>query len=169
MTFYVDNETDEEFSFDIDNLIELLTNKVLETVKCPYKNISLNISFTDDETIQLTNKEFRNIDKSTDVLSFPAIDFQEPADFSILNDKDPNYFDLISGELIYGDIMISLPHAHKQAIDYNHSFRREISFLLVHSLLHLSGYDHETDDERLEMEALQEQILNNLGITRENG
>ncbi|MBO7601220.1 MAG: rRNA maturation RNase YbeY [Lachnospiraceae bacterium] len=169
MTFYVENETGEEFSFDEKKLIEMLTDTVLKKLDCPYKDISLNVTFTDDESIREINKEFREIDKSTDVLSFPALDFDVPGDFSLIKENDSSYFDLETGELLLGDIMISLEHAHKQAEEYGHSFRREIAFLITHSLLHLCGYDHMTDDDRIVMEDLQNEILNSLGITRENG
>jgi len=168
MTFYVENETEELFDFDIDELIKLLTMKVLETEKVPFNDISLNVTFTDDDTIHQINKEFRDIDRSTDVLSFPAIDFEMPADFSDITGDEAEYFDPDTNELILGDIMISLEHAHSQALEYGHSFKREIAFLLTHSLLHLLGYDHMEDDERVVMEEKQEYVLNLLNITREN-
>lgn len=169
MTFYVENETEETFDFDVEKLIEALTLKVIESENVPFNDISLNVTFTDDDTIQEINKEFRDIDKSTDVLSFPAIDFETPADFSNISGDEPDYFDPDTGELILGDIMISLEHAHNQAVEYGHSFRREIAFLITHSLLHLIGYDHMEEDERAVMEAKQTNILTELNITRENG
>ncbi len=167
MTFYVENETEENFEFDVNKLIADLVNETIDYEKVPFKDISLNVTFTDDETIATVNKEFREIDKSTDVLSFPAVDFSKPADFSDIKPNDPLFFDQDTGELILGDIMISLEHAHRQAREYNHSFKREIAFLITHSLLHLLGYDHMVDSERTVMEAKQEAILNNLGLTRE--
>ena len=169
MTFYVENETLEEFPFDIDALIKDLTLATMEKLKCPYEDYSLNLTFTDDEEIHRINKEYRGIDLSTDVLSFPALEFETPGDFSGIEKEDPDCFDMDTGELILGDIMISLEHAHSQAEEYGHSFKREIAFLITHSLLHLSGFDHETDDERSVMEKMQDEILNGLGITRENG
>lgn len=168
MTFYVENETDENFEFDIDALIKDLTMCLIEQEKVPFKDISLNVTFTDDVTIHEINKEFRNIDRSTDVLSFPAIDFENPGDFSIIKGDEADLFDPDTKELILGDIMISLEHAHAQAIEYGHSFKREIAFLITHSLLHLLGHDHMEDDERIIMEMKQEKILNTLNITREN-
>ena len=168
MTFYVENETDEEFSFDTEGLIKLLTETVMKRFDIPYE-LSLNVTFTDDETIREINREFRNIDSSTDVLSFPALEFEKPGDFSGISEDDPECFDPDTGELIFGDIMISLEHAKKQAEEYGHSYNREVAFLLTHSLLHLSGFDHMEDEERKIMEALQEQILDEIGITREMG
>ncbi len=169
MTFYVENETDECFEFDIDALIKELTLCLLDQENVPFKDISLNVTFTDDNTIHEINKEFRDIDRATDVLSFPAIDFVNPADFSIIHGDEADYFDPDTKELILGDIMISMEHAHQQAIEYGHSFKREIAFLITHSLLHLIGYDHMNDEERIVMEGKQESILKSLNITRENG
>ncbi|MBP5599384.1 MAG: rRNA maturation RNase YbeY [Lachnospiraceae bacterium] len=167
MTFYVENEFDFEFGFDVENLIKSLTEETLKSENVPFLNVSLNVSFTDDENIHVINKEFRDMDKSTDVLSFPAIDFNAPADFSGIKEGDPEYFDCETGELILGDIMISTDHAVSQAGEYGHSLKREVAFLITHSLLHLLGYDHESDDEREVMEAKQEEILKRLNITRD--
>lgn len=167
MTFYVENNTEETFEFDINKLIKELTSSVLLSLHCPFSDISLNVTFTDDEEIRDINREYRGIDKATDVLSFPAIDFNTPGDFSHIESDDPSFFDVESGELILGDIMISLDHARAQAIEYGHSYKREIAFLLTHSLFHLSGFDHETEDERIDMEKRQEDVLVALGITRE--
>ncbi len=166
MTFYVENETDVQFEFDIEALIKELTVTVLDSEKVPFKDVSLNVTFTDDDTIQAVNAEFREIDKSTDVLSFPAIDFCTPADFSGIKANSPDYFDPETGELILGDIMISVEHAKAQAHEYEHSFKREIAFLITHSLFHLLGYDHMEETERLVMESKQSEVLDNLGIKR---
>ena len=166
MTFYVENETEEQFPFDVEKLISTLTKELIRTFKIPYE-VSLNVSFTNDESIREINKEFRGIDRATDVLSFPAIEFATPGDFSLIEKDSFDLFDPDTKELILGDIMISLEHAHSQALEYGHSFKREIAFLITHSLLHLAGFDHETDEERLIMEEHQRQILDTLGITRE--
>ena len=168
MTFYVENETDEQFEFNIDELIKSLTLKVLETESVPFKDVTLNVTFTDDASIKEINREFREIDRATDVLSFPAIDFETPADFSGVEEGCPDYFNPDTNELILGDIMISLERAHAQAEEYGHSFKREVAFLITHSLLHLIGYDHMTDEERVVMEDKQEAVLQALNITREN-
>ncbi|MCR5721542.1 MAG: rRNA maturation RNase YbeY [Lachnospiraceae bacterium] len=168
MTFYVENETEEQFEFNIEELIKSLTLKVLETESVPFKDVTLNVTFTDDESIREINRDFREIDKATDVLSFPAIDFPSAADFSFVEEGSPDYFDPDTKELILGDIMISLERAHAQAEEYGHSFKREIAFLITHSLLHLIGYDHMTDEERTVMEGKQEAVLQALNITREN-
>lgn len=167
MTFYVENETDHEFDFDTKKLLKELTQEVIESENVPYSDVTVNLSFTYEEDIRETNKEFRGIDKVTDVLSFPALDLCAPADFTGIKAGDPSYFDPETGELILGDIMICVKRALEQAEEYGHSFKREVAFLITHSLLHLLGYDHEEDEERLVMEEKQKKILDSLGITRE--
>ena len=144
----------------------MFLRQVKETRSIPFE-VSLNVSFTDDESIHEINREFRGIDRATDVLSFPALEFETPGDFSKIKEDSPEFFDPDTKELILGDIMISLEHAHSQALEYGHSFKREIAFLITHSLLHLSGFDHETDEERTVMEDHQRKILDTVGITRE--
>ena len=168
MTFYVDNETDFEFDFNTEELLKSITEAVIKAENVPFKDVTVNLTFTDEDTIKETNKDFRGIDSVTDVLSFPAIDIQTPADLTGIEEGDPSYFDPETGELILGDIMICVKRAMEQAEEYGHSLKREIAFLITHSLLHLLGYDHMEDSERLVMEDKQRTILNNLGITREN-
>ena len=113
----------------------------------------LSVTLTDDEHIHALNKKFRGVDRATDVLSFAFRESDEPevfgADFEIL-----------------GDVIISLERAKVQAEEFGHSFLREIIFLEVHGLLHLLGYDHVEEDERLEMEAEQRFVMDKLGIGR---
>lgn len=117
------------------------------------EDCELSITLTDDEHIRALNKNFRGVDKATDVLSFAFRESDEPeifgADFEIL-----------------GEVIISLERAKVQAQDFGHSFLREVIFLEVHGLLHLLGYDHMNDDERLEMETEQKFIMSKLGIGR---
>ena len=121
---------------------------------------------TDNETIHKTNLEYRQIDRATDVLSFPMVDFPAPADYSVLEDDD-SCFDPESGELLLGDIMISIPKAVEQAEAYGHSVKREYAFLVAHSMLHLLGYAHMVDEERIVMEQKQEKALQQLQIGRD--
>ncbi len=111
----------------------------------------ISVLLTDDEIIHRMNRSFRNVDKPTDVLSFPAREGEKlpslPDDF-------------------LGDIAISVERARAQAGEYGHSFERELSFLTVHGTLHLLGYDHIQEEDRLEMFLRQEQILQAMGITR---
>ena len=171
MTFYVENETDETFSkgensFPIEETVEQVAAAVLDMEGCPYE-IQLNVLLTDNDGIHAYNKEYRNIDRETDVLSFPNLDFDAPGDFEIAEDREADYFDPDTGELILGDIIISVDKVKEQADSYGHSQRREFAFLVAHSMLHLCGYDQMEEDEAKIMEAKQEQVLASLGITRD--
>lgn len=146
---------------------EIIENVVLETLDlegCPYE-CEVNLLFTDDASIREINCEQRNIDRSTDVLSFPMIEFERPADFDGFDERG-DLFDPESGELLLGDIVISLDHTAAQAEEYGHSRTRELAFLTAHSMLHLLGYDHMEDAERLEMEGKQEAVLKACGYLR---
>ena len=171
MTFYVENETDETFSsgensFPIEETVEQVAGTVLDMEGCPYE-IQLNVLLTDNDGIHAYNKEYRNIDRETDVLSFPNLDFDAPGNFEIPEDREADYFDPDTGELILGDIIISVDRVKEQAESYGHSQKREFAFLVAHSMLHLCGYDHMEEDEAKVMEAKQEQVLASLGITRD--
>lgn len=141
-----------------------IVSKTLQYEKCPFE-AEVSILLTDDEGILKINKKERNIDLSTDVLSFPMIPFESPAHFTGL-DKDVSLFNPDSKELLLGDIVISIDHCIAQALDYGHSIEREYAFLIVHSVLHLLGYDHVKADEASIMEQKQEAILSILGISR---
>lgn len=168
MTFYVENESGVEFPFSIEETVSKISNHILEKLQCPFE-VQLNVLITDAEGITAFNRDYRGMDKETDVLSFPNLDFMEPGDYSCAeeSESEADYFDPDTGELILGDIIISANKVTEQAAAYGHSLIREFSFLVAHSLLHLSGYDHEEGEEASLMEQLQEEILEELGITRE--
>lgn len=131
---------------------KILMDVVNETSKVlSVKNASLSIVLVDNKKIHEINKEYRNVDRETDVISFAFMD----------NEINPN-----SDNINLGEIYISLDKAHEQAEAYGHSFKRELSFLTCHGLLHLLGYDHMNKEEETEMFSLQEKILSNLNITR---
>ena len=153
MTIYVENETDFTFPFDTKELCSRVAEAVLDAEGCPYETEY--------------NKEYRNIDRETDVLSFPNIPFETEADFSIVEENCSDYFQPDSGELILGDIILSVDRICSQAESYGHSRKREFAFLVAHSMLHLCGYDHETPEEAAVMEQKQETILSALGLTRD--
>ena len=122
----------------------------------------IDVSLTNDETIHEVNQEMRQVDKSTDVLSFPAFDLT-PGELPGEEDADP-----ATGLVPLGDMMISLEHVAAQAREYGHSNRRELAYLVVHSVLHLLGYDHlDEGPQKALMRAHEESILTQLGITRE--
>lgn len=165
MTFCVENETNKEFPFSVQEVFEKVACEVLKTEKCPY-DACINLLLTDNEGIRDYNREYRNIDKETDVLSFPNIDFEKEGDFSIAEEMKADCFDLSNGELIMGDIIISVNKIEDQAKEYGHSELREFAFLVAHSMFHLCGYDHMTKEEASVMENKQETVLLKLGIQR---
>lgn len=166
MTSYVENETSVQFPFDVEETVRKVALQVLDTEKCPYE-VQINVLLTDNEGIREYNANYRNIDRETDVLSFPNVDYETPSDFEGLEDFEADYFDPDSGELILGDIILSVDKIKEQAENYNHSEYRELAFLVAHSMLHLCGYDHMEEEEAKLMEAKQEAALNALGITRD--
>ena len=115
----------------------------------------IGLTFTDDEAIREINREYRQIDRSTDVLSFPLYE---------RDDEIELYEDELSP---FGDIVLSVPHAKAQAEEYGHSLEREVCYLVVHGLMHLAGYDHMEEDEKAEMRAAEEALLKAVGVTRD--
>lgn len=167
MTICFENETDEKLDFDYETLLERVIRQAADQEKCPYE-FEVNVTFTDNDSIREINREFRELDVPTDVLSFPMVDYPAPADFSVLEDDENavEYFHPETGELILGDIVISVERARMQAEEYGHSLKREICFLTAHSMLHLFGYDHMTPEEAAIMEGKQTEILNEMNILR---
>ena len=137
---------------------EELLNKINDIiVECLHyegydDNYEVSLSFVDNEEIHQLNREFRGVDRPTDVLSFP-----------MLSDE----FDIELEEESLGDIVISLEKAFEQSKEYNHSFEREVCFLVCHSTFHLLGYDHDTEENTKQMREKEEYILNKLNITRD--
>ena len=167
MTILFDKEAGQELEFDWEKLLTGVVEAALEMEECPWE-CEVNITLTDNEGIRAMNQEFRELDVPTDVLSFPMIAYQEPGDFAFLEEEsaETEYFNLDSGELLLGDIVISVERAKEQAEEYGHSLERELAFLTAHSMYHLMGYDHMEDEERMVMEQKQEKVLQSLGITR---
>lgn len=165
MTLYAENETEVNFSFSVEEIAKMVIEAVLKSEKCPHEAI-VNLLITDNAGIKEYNRDYRNIDRETDVLSFPNVDFDAPGDFSKITGHQADYFDPDSGELILGDVIISADKVIEQAESYGHDQKREFAFLVAHSMLHLCGYDHMEDEERMIMEEKQEKILQELGITR---
>ena len=166
MNIQIEKETDFDLDLDYEKIIDEIVNEALDYMKCPYE-IELNVVLSDNEGIHQVNLEQREIDAPTDVLSFPNIEYDVPANFENVEDYMADYFEPDSGELILGDIIISVDKVQQQALEYGHSQKREFAFLVAHSMLHLCGYDHMTGEEEKEMISKQEAVLNNLSITRE--
>ena len=157
MTFEIENVYPEVVLPDYETVIKNVIEAALAYEKCPYE-AQVYVLLTDNEEIHEINKEHRQIDRPTDVLSFPLLEDGCPT---------PDDIDYESGCIPLGDIVISIDHAIMQARDYGHSLRREIAFLCVHSVLHLLGYDHVTsDDDEQIMFDRQRDILEAMGITR---
>ena len=165
MTILVENEAKRVLDFDYEEVIKNVVKRVVDTENCPYE-VEVNVLLTNNEEIHEANKDFRNIDRPTDVLSFPMVDYDFPADFSLVNESPEGYLNPETDELLLGDIMVSVDKVYSQAEEYGHGIKREFAFLIAHSMLHLLGYDHMGDEERVVMEAKQEAVLEALGITR---
>lgn len=152
VTYYITNEQEKiEFLPEYEELIKKAVEGTLAYEGID-RSCEISVTFTDNESIRELNREYRDIDRETDVLSFPMGDMDEL-------DGD--------GDVVLGDVVISLEKAKEQAKEYGHSLEREISFLCVHSCLHLLGYDHETGEEdEKEMFGKQEEILQKIGQER---
>jgi len=165
MALLIDNQTDEGFEEAYGKFLEGVAEKAAELIKLPVA-VEISLVLTDDIEIQKLNKYYRGIDKPTDVLSFPLLELdpQAPEEWaeSLRGNTDPD-----SGEAVLGDIVISIDRAREQAEEYGHGFERELGFLLVHGILHLSGYDHEGDEEKARaMRCLEEDILKAMNLSR---
>lgn len=126
--------------------------------------VNVGLSLVDNEEIRTINRSFREIDEATDVLSFPMTDY----DLRTAKGSDMvGDIDRAMGELVLGDIVISVERAKEQAAEYGHSFRREFGFLIVHGMLHLLGYDHMEDPDAAVMRDMEEKVLGALALSRD--
>ncbi len=165
MSLNLEYETEKKLDLDYESIINEVVEKSLDVENCPYE-VELNVIITDNEGIKEINLEYRGIDAPTDVLSFPLIDYVTPSDFSHVEEDADSYFNPETGELLLGDIIISVDKVIDQAAEYGHSMKRELAFLVAHSMMHLFGYDHMEEEERLLMEKKQEHVLEELKIYR---
>lgn len=149
--FVFDNEV-ENFENNYEQDFTAIIEQALKTLGIE-DDVEVSCVLVDDERIHEINREYRHIDRSTDVISFA------------MEDNDQFYVEGMPRTL--GDIFISVDHAKKQAEEYGHSLRREMCFLFIHGILHLLGYDHMTDEQEKEMFGLQDEILGALSIERE--
>lgn len=164
MTIYFEEEGELQLPVEAKKLAEEVVLGALDYVGCPYE-AEVNLLLTMNPQIHEMNMNFRGIDRATDVLSFPMIDYEEAGNFDFLEDS-VEAFDPESGELVLGDIVISKEKVLSQAEEYGHSPRREYAFLIAHSVLHLCGYDHIEEEDRIVMEQKQREILEELKILR---
>ena len=166
MSIFFENELQTEVPQRYMDVCSEIVEASLDFLECPYE-CEVNIIFTDNEGIHEINKEYRNIDSPTDVLSFPLVDYDTPGSFDKAKVNSVEYFDQDSGELMLGDIVLNVDRVYSQAKEFGHSKIRELAFLTAHSMLHLAGYDHIDDDMRIDMEKAQEKILQTKGYTRD--
>lgn len=167
INLYFEDNVDTDFDFDESAVATSVIEEALHIHGFDDK-ATVSLYIVSDEEIKEINRDNRNIDKVTDVLSFPNLDFENEGDFSFLDDSNTSmYYDPETEELILGDIVICYNRVLQQAKDYGHSIKREFAFLVAHSILHLLGYDHMEEDERIRMEDKQRAILESLNITRD--
>ena len=160
MSVFIDNRQD---GIAVDEAMEAMVVQVVEKVlefEGVQEEYEISISFVNNEEIRSLNMEYRGIDKETDVLSFPMLDFIEEEEEE---EVDAEYID---EELALGDIVISMEKALEQSGEYGHSFNRELAFLLVHGMLHLLGYDHEVEATEGDIFEKQEEILTELNLIK---
>ncbi|MBR1653459.1 MAG: rRNA maturation RNase YbeY [Clostridia bacterium] len=141
-----------------EKIISLVIDKCFEVEKLKKLNLYISITLTTPENIRKINSEYRNIDKETDVLSFPMFEKEElDSMVETGNNEIPETI---------GDIVISIQRVKEQAEEYGHSFERELAYMVVHGFYHLMGYDHMVEDDKVKMRAKEENVLNMLNIIR---
>ena len=166
MTVEMINEVNGSFDFDMEQVANIVVKGVLDEEKFP-QEAYVCITLVSDEEIKTINSEQRDIDSVTDVLSFPMIPWTSPAKYDELSGFE-DIFDPESGEIILGDVVLCEQKIHEQAKEYGHSEKREFAFLICHSMLHLLGYDHIEETDRVLMEEHQVKIMNAIHISRES-
>ena len=159
-----DIQTEEKFDFDPEAIALKVCEEVLMREQFP-EDAEISLVITDAEEVHRLNLEFRGIDRTTDVLSFPGLDYEEPSAFE--ESIDESCINPDNDCVMLGDIVINAQKVKEQAAEYGHSELREFAFLIAHSMLHLCGYDHMTPEEAEVMEERQEMVLTSLGITRQ--
>ena len=145
-------------SKELEDIISKVINECFKNEKMDKLNLYVSITLTYPKKIQEINKSYRNIDKETDVLSFPMFEKIE------IDDMIKNNYQV---EDVLGDIIISIDKVRRQAEEYGHSFERELAYMCVHGFYHLMGYDHIKEEDKKKMRAKEDEILNEMGITRE--
>lgn len=164
MTVIIENESGLDFDFPYEQLAEEVVNAAIEAEDFPFEAEVNILLVTKDEIHDINNRQ-RQIDRPTDVLSFPMIDYPAAGDFSKVEEDDDN-FNPDTGEALLGDIILCVEKIKEQAIEYGHSEKREFAFLILHSMLHLFGYDHMTESDASVMETKQKNILQTMQIFR---
>lgn len=148
MEVYIDNRSEKIIDEEVTKKLEACIAQCILAEGFP-DNCEISLSFVGDEEIQSLNKQYRNIDAPTDVLSFPLLDGEE---------------DLTQEVIMLGDIIISIPRTQQQAIEYGHSFERELCYLTIHSMFHLFGYDHMEEEDKLVMRQKEKKVIRILNL-----
>lgn len=164
MTVIVENESGLDFDFPYEQLAEEVVNTAIEAEDFPFE-AEVNILLVTKDEIHDINNSQRQIDRPTDVLSFPMITYPMAGDFSKVEEDDDN-FNPDTGEVLLGDIILCAEKVKEQAVEYEHNEKREFAFLILHSMLHLFGYDHMTESDARVMETKQKNILQTMQIFR---
>lgn len=165
MTLNILCEVKPDFSFHYRELAKKVIEKALDAERFPCE-AEISLTLTDNAGIREINARMRGIDAPTDVLSFPMIDYVSAGDFSEIGTQWEDTVNPDTGEVVLGDIVLSADRVRSQAEEYGHSEKREYAFLIVHSMLHLMGYDHEEPEDAEVMEERQRKILDALNIRR---
>lgn len=169
MVVEINNSQDKiEMTPEVKRLIEECVSKTLEMegVSIP---VEVSILLVDDQQIHQLNRQYRGVDAPTDVLSFPMLEFEDDGQDrrdlqAALNEAGCN-----GQAVVLGDIVLSMERAQQQAQEYGHSFLREVGYLIVHGMLHLLGYDHEQEPQRIVMRQKEEHVMGMLGLSRDDG
>ncbi len=144
---------------EYENIISKVLDKCFEVEHLPKDKLLVSVTLTNPENIKKINKEYRKINRPTDVLSFPMFEKEEIDEF--VKSQKWEYTDIL------GDMVISIEQVENQSKEFGHSFERELSYMVVHSFYHLMGYDHIKEEDKQKMRPKEEFVLNELGITRE--
>ncbi|WAM32903.1 rRNA maturation RNase YbeY [Caldicellulosiruptor morganii] len=158
MKIYIQNQQD-KYLID-ESISKIIEDSILNTLKIfmDDDNYEISVMIVDNQFIKELNKNYRNIDRETDVLSFPIFEFKN----GILQED----ITIVEEEIPLGDIVISIEKAYEQAEEFGHSVEREIAYLTVHSVLHLLGFDHLEENDRKLMRKYEEMVLEGMGLTR---
>ena len=146
MTIDFENESGTDLGLELYEIAEEVIACALDYMNCPYE-AQVSLLITDNNEIRMMNREHRQIDRATDVLSFPMAEYETPGDFSFLEEEGTDCFEPDTGELMLGDIVISADKVKEQAEEYGHYVKREYAFLITHIMLHLMGFDHMTEED----------------------
>ncbi len=162
-------QTEEKFDFSYETVAEKVCRQALLQEGFPM-DAEIELTVTGPEEIHRINREYRDVDRETDVLSFPNLEYETPGDFSMIEEDGADCMDPETGCVFVGSIVINADKVREQAEEYGHSTLREYAFLVAHSMMHLCGYDHVdvSPEEAALMEEKQEQVLQALGIGRES-